>query len=96
MSNDAINSWIEKAKQNAEGGALPAEEMSGVKVIKRTQAQSRGSAIMDIAEKIRPWLTKMFEGVRDEEGLLVQPAHVRGIALNVAQNIVKEQQKKAS
>ena len=49
---------------------------------------------MEIAERIRPWLSKMFEGVRDENGMLVQPARVRGIALDVAQRIVQEQNKK--
>jgi hypothetical protein len=90
MSHDIINSWVEKAK--SADVAMPAVE--GVQVIRRAN-QSRGSMIMEIAERIRPWLTEMFQSVRDENGMLVQPARVRGIALNVAQGIVKEQEQKA-
>lgn len=86
MSNDVISHWVEKAKL-ADGGALPA---GGVKVIRNTH-KSQGSSIIDIAEKLRPWLAKMFEGVRDENGMLVQPARIRGIALNLAHHIIKEQ-----
>ena len=92
MTNDAINNWIEKAKQSEVASAAE----SGIKVIKRAPSQSRGNMIMEIAEKLRPWLTKMFEGVRDENGMLVQPARIRGIALNVAQDIVAEQNNKAA
>lgn len=88
MSHDAINSWVGKAKS----APPPAIEATSVKVIKR-EVQSTGNMIMEIAEKIRPFLLKMFEGVRDEEGMLLQPANVRGIALNMAQNIIKEQKK---
>ena len=89
MSPDAINSWIEKAK-HADGTAKPA----GIQVVRR--AETRGNVIMEIADKIRPYLAKMFEGVRDEEGMLLQPAHIRGIALNVAQGIVNKQQHKTN
>ncbi len=54
-----------------------------------------GRLIMEIAEKLRPWLTKMFENVRDENGMIVQPARIRGIALNVAQDIINEQMQKS-
>ncbi len=88
MSHDAINSWVDKAKN-----PLPAAAKSAaIQVVKRTQAEARGNLILDIAEKIRPYLLKMFEGVRDENGMLLQQAHVRGIALNMAQNIAKEQE----
>lgn len=89
MSNDAINSWVGKAKTPA----AVAAKKGGVTIIKR-EVQSRGNVIMEVAEKIRPFLLKMFEGVRDEAGMLLQPAHIRGIALNMAQNIVKEQEDK--
>ncbi len=88
MSHDAINSWVDKAKN----GLPPSAKSAAVQVIKRAESQARGNIIIDIAEKIRPFLLKMFDGVRDENGMLMQPAHVRGIALNMAQNIAKEQE----
>lgn len=88
MSDDPIQSWVEKARQS--GGDI-ATVPPGVQVIRRAP-QNRGSLIMEIAEKLRPWITKMFEGVRDENDMLVQPARVRGIAINMAQRIVNEQE----
>lgn len=73
----------------------PAEKPA-VKVIKRTDTKTRGNVIMDIAEILRPLLAKFFEGARDENGMIVQPARVRAIALNVAQDIVKEQEQKTA
>jgi hypothetical protein len=89
MSQEVINSWIKKAKSAENATTRPA----GVQVIKRVE--TRGNIIMEVAEKLRPYLAKMFEGIRDEEGLLLQPAHVRGIALNMAQELVKRQDNKA-
>ena len=59
---------------------------------RRPVTQSRGSVILEIAERLRPWLMKMFEGVRDPHGNIMQPAHIRGIALNLAQRIIKEEE----
>ena len=88
MSHDAINSWVNNAKK-----PIPAAAKSAaIQVVTRAQEQTRGNLIIDIAEKIRPYLMKMFEGVRDENGMLLQQANVRGIALNVAQSIAKEQE----
>jgi hypothetical protein len=56
-----------------------------------SQAASTGRLIMEVADKIRPHLMKMFEGVRDENEMIVQPARVRAVALNLAQSIVKEE-----
>ena len=92
MSHDAINSWVSGAKTGAKKDLPPAAKSAAVQVIKRTQSQTRGNLIMEISEKIRPFLLKMFEGVRDESGMLLQPANIRGIALNMAQNIAKEQE----
>lgn len=69
---------------------IPAD--GSIQVIRTADMRSNGGSIIDIAEKLRPWLAKMFEGVRDENGMLVQPARIRGIALNLAQYMVKEQQ----
>lgn len=87
MSSESIGSWIKQAK--AIGQAMP--QSGGVKVVKRAP-KSKGNLIMEIAEKIRPWILKMFEGVRDENGMVVQPARVRAISLNVAQSIVNDQE----
>ncbi len=96
MSHDAINSWVNKAKNAPVAASMAVPQNSGIQVIRREEPQSRGNKIMEIAEKLRPWFIKMFEGVRDDEGMLLQPAHIRGMALNVAQTIVKDQEKKAS
>lgn len=88
MSHDSINSWVEKAKSlvTGESEAAPA----GVRVIRHSHHKPAGNLIMQIADALRPWLTKMFDGVRDQDGLPVQQAHIRGMALNVAQDIVKQ------
>jgi hypothetical protein len=87
MSHDNINSWVEKAKQME--ALVP--ETEGVQVIRRVAMPNRGNLIMQVADKIYPWLMEMFQGIRDENGMLPQPARVRGIALNVAQDIIKRQ-----
>lgn len=93
MSNDAINSWVEKAKSQPE---LAAAGAGNVQVVKRAAPVTKGNVIMDVAEKIRPWLMSVLNGLRDENGMLIQPSRVRAIALNVAQDIVKQQEAKHS
>lgn len=52
--------------------------------------QSNGTLIMQIAEEvIRPYLMKKLADCRDENGMPVQPARIRGIALIMAQEWVK-------
>jgi hypothetical protein len=92
MSHDSINSWVEKAKNLALGDS---EAHVGIRIIRNGHKKS-ASPIMEIADRLRPWLLQMYAGVRDAHGMPVQPAHIRGLALNVAQDIVKGQQKKAS
>ena len=92
MSHDAINSWVDNVKAGTKKELSSAVKLAAVKVVRRTESQTRGNIIIEIAEKIRPFLLKMFEGVRDKNGMLLQPANVHGIALNVAQNIAKEQE----
>lgn len=86
MSHDAIASWVEKAK--AGDADLPSAVRAKPAI--NDEYKTRGGTIIEIAEKIRPWLAQMFEGVRDENGMLVQPARIRGIALNVAQSLTKD------
>lgn len=82
MTNDVMDSRFKNT------------DAKGVKVIRN--AKTRGNLIVDIAEKIRPILARLFEGARDENGMLVQPARVRAIALNMAQDIIKEQEQKTA
>lgn len=70
-----MSSWADKSKND------PAA--------KRAEPKSRGSVIMDIAEKIRPFVMNIYAGLRDEAGMLYQPAHIRGVALNMAQDLLK-------
>ena len=88
MSHDAINNWVANAKSADKAGAA---NPKAIKVVRATQ--SKGNLIMEVAEKLRPHLLKLFEGVRDTEGMLLQPARVRGIALNMAQSIVQNEAK---
>jgi hypothetical protein len=88
MEQDPINSWLDKvAELQHAAEAAP----SGVNVIQRKHKPvNQGNVIIDLADKIRPILLKMFEGARDENEQLVQQAHVRGMSLNLAQHIVKK------
>lgn len=89
MEQDPINSWLTKAAEMKH--ATEDSGASGVQVISRKHKPvNQGNVIVDLAEKMRPILTKMFEGVRDENEQLVQPARVRSIALNMAQDMVKK------
>ncbi|MDE3059735.1 MAG: hypothetical protein KGJ06_01840 [Pseudomonadota bacterium] len=92
--SEVIGNWVEKAK--AAGAANAPVNGSGIRVIRREQPRGKGNVILDLAEKIRPWLMQMAEGVRDKNGLAVQPPHVRAVALNLAQRIVKEQEAEAN
>ncbi len=91
MDDKVISHWLDKTR------ARPVSDApEGVQVIRREKTPPRGQIIMEMAEKLRPWIASMFENVRDDNGMLVQPARVRGIALNVAQRIVHEQELKAA
>ena len=89
MSHDAINTWVENARNGRDenGGA---GEQDGVRVVRHSIMPNKGNLILAIAEKLRPWLMQKLDGVRDKKGMLVQPSTVRALALNVAQDIVKE------
>ncbi len=84
MNEDNLNHWIDRAKINE---SLP-KSASGVQVIKHV-TKSRGQIIMEISEKILPIMQSFFNGKRDNSGILLQPAHIRGIALNYAEYLVK-------
>ena len=97
MTQDAIGNWVEKARSSSDDSSSDnSGSGSRVKVIRREEVMSKGNMIMDIAERIRPFLMKLFQGLRDEAGMLYQPAHVRGIALNMAQDLLKRHEENES
>ncbi len=85
MNEDNINEWVGNARANENVAAAP----KGVKVIRKEQPKSHGTIIMEIAEKLRPSLMKWFDGKYNDDGMLIQPAHVRGFAIEMAENLVK-------
>ena len=87
MSNEPIEHWIAKARQ-----MKPEAKADGSLLVHSRRPKTNSQLIMEIAETIRPIIAKFFSGARDANGMLVQPARIRGIALNVAQDLVKAQQ----
>ena len=83
MTNDVMSEWVKNTK-----AAYDASKKEAITVVRREKTKTKGEVIVDIADRIWPSLMSLFEGVRDENGLLLQPSHVRGIALNVAQDLV--------
>lgn len=51
--------------------------------------QTQGNKIMQIAEILRPMIAKWLEGTRTLDGMPVQPATIRAVSLNTAQNLLK-------
>ena len=95
MTTDSINEWVENAKAHPPTSTTAPK---GVKVVRKPPQKSRGAIIMAVADALRPHFMKMFEGVRDQDNMLAQQAHVRAFALNVAQRMVltKEQDNNAA
>jgi hypothetical protein len=87
MSHDAINSWVENAKMASKNHAA---HQQGIQVVRAKQ--DKGNIILDLSEKLLPWLHKLLDGTRDNNGMLLQPAHVRAISLEMAQSLVKKHQ----
>jgi len=87
MSHEAISSWVAKARERE----LVSVKPDGTLVIQRVEPKDKGWAIMKIAETLFPWFTEMFKDKRDNSGMLMHPARVRALALNVAQDIIKKQ-----
>lgn len=52
--------------------------------------QSTGQKIMALSEHIRPMLLERLQGYRDSEGKSVHPAQARGMALIMAQSLIKQ------
>ncbi len=108
MDEQNIKSWLKKAKANSEaveGQNAPSSSLVVVGRNSKTNAKdnnqnseyikkvSRGAMIMEIAEKLRPVFSNFFNGRRDDNGMLFQPSHIRGFALNCAEYLVKAQEK---
>ena len=92
MSEKPINFWLEQMAHQSQLEAAVDSGVSNVQVIQRKHKPVQGNIIVDVAEKIRPIMLKMFDGVRDENGVVLQPARIRAMSLNLAQRLVKEQQ----
>lgn len=88
MNEQGINEWVTNARtaEANEGAAV-----RSVKVV-RNKPHNRGAIIMAVADALRPHLNKLFEGSRDDEGMLAQPAHIRAYALNMAQYMVQQKE----
>jgi hypothetical protein len=52
--------------------------------------RSPSSHAMEIADKIRPHLAKLFEGVNDENGRPMRPSTIRGIALRMGKDLYEK------
>lgn len=50
--------------------------------------KTNGQKIMELAEIILPKLREWLTGVRDPEGMLLHPARVRAISIQVSQRMV--------
>lgn len=86
MNDDNIQHWVDRAKILEE---MP-QPVNGVRVIRNNApAKSKGQMIMEIANLLLPDFQKLLSGKRDRDGLVLQPAHIRGIALNYAEYYVK-------
>lgn len=51
--------------------------------------QTQGNKIMKIADILRPFIADMLKNARTADGMPVQPATVRAVALNSAQYLLK-------
>lgn len=83
MSKQTTENWINKT-----GHGASVRKNAAAPVI------SKGATIMEMADRLWPHLSEMLRGVRDNNGMLLQPAHIRGIALNVAQDLMKKYEAK--
>jgi len=91
MEQEPIDSWLEKmAEVKHTATPIPASEVQVIQ--RRHKPVPQGNVIVDLAEKLRPILLKMYSGVRDENEQLVQPARIRALSLNLAQRLVKDYQ----
>lgn len=89
MNEENISGWVQSAKANEAQKEAPP---SGVKVVRKEVSKSRGAMIMEIAEKLLPAFRVFFKDHRDTTGMLLQPTHVRGIALNYAEYLIKSKE----
>ena len=91
MSQDVINQWVKKAKASTNS----TQGSDAVTVVRRSEksgrAKTKGEMIMSLADKLFPAFAKIFIGIPDDDGIIMQPAHVRGLALNVAQEVIKRE-----
>lgn len=65
------------------------KRMNGGAAQAKKAPQTTGQLIMQIAEMLRPRIAEYLKNARDENGMPVQPARIRGISLIIAQELVK-------
>lgn len=88
MSNEATKKWVGKT---GHGDAVRVKKSSSAS---SNIVMSKGAMIMEMADRMWPHLSEMLTGVRNDKGLLVQPAHIRGMALNIAQDLMNKHEAK--
>lgn len=106
MEQEVMSSWVKNMKDKAVSTGHTAADESHVTVVRREHkangkkgqslVKTQGQVILEISEKIFPAMLKLFSGKRDREGMLLQSSHIRGMALNVAQKLVKNHTDKKS
>jgi hypothetical protein len=52
--------------------------------------RSQSFAIMDLADKLRPGLARMFEGTHGDNNEPLRPSSIRGIALRLAEGLLEQ------
>lgn len=72
---------------------MPANDKKGNWTNQGKRAQTRGMAIMELAEILRPGLNTMFANAKDKEGFPVAAERIRGISLALAQELLDDWQK---
>jgi hypothetical protein len=80
MPSDNVGNWTQNVKNPAAKAGKQAPK-------------SKGNLIMEIAERILPWVRENLTGKRDPDGMLIQPAVMRAIAINTAQLYLDTEEK---
>ena len=90
MNEDNMSEWVNRAKAT-ESDNNSSGDVRSVKVVRKEVPKNTGQLIMEMADKLRPYLTKWFDGKYNDDGMLIQPAHIRGFAIEMAENLIKKQ-----
>lgn len=94
MNGENFNEWVGRAKNNEKRVTPPSKNKKPLNVLRNEPQKSRGAMVMEIADKLLPSLSRWFSGKYSDEGMLIQPAHVRGLAIDMAEGLLKKQETK--